>query len=248
MSEEAAVEGQLISKEPSPAGENNATISQSEGNGEEEYEIEAILEARRNMFAKTRMGYLVKWKNYEETENSWVDEKDAVGATELIREYWARRPKQQVNSSPKDKGSKSRGRARKSEGPISTRSVPSKRVLSNEQSDSEAESASNGNNKKMRLDNDELTDDENRVYAASVKDLIGKRSWEKLVGQIETVEKDSNGMLTVYFVLSNGVRCREDSRIARSKFPDKLFDFYETKIAWRDTEGNLIGKNAQPEE
>ena len=81
------------------------------------------------------------------------------GASELIREYWARRPKQQASATPKDKGSKSRGRPRKSEGAVSTRTVPSKRVLSNENSDSEAEIISNGNGKKMKLQNDGPIDD-----------------------------------------------------------------------------------------
>jgi hypothetical protein len=72
---------------------------------EEEYEIEAILGARKGAFPQVRSlasrvllvrsylasrrvhfplselqgrtGYLVKWKGYDETENSWVDERDA---------------------------------------------------------------------------------------------------------------------------------------------------------------------------
>lgn len=85
------------------------------------------------------------------------------GASELIRKYWARRPKQQQSPDPKDKISKSRAQSRKSEGGASTRTVPSKRVLSNGNSDSEAEIISNGNAKKTRLQNDEATDDDVKV-------------------------------------------------------------------------------------
>jgi hypothetical protein len=50
MSEEATVEDQLMSTDPPPATEDESSNSQG-GDGEnEEYEIEAILDARRNMF------------------------------------------------------------------------------------------------------------------------------------------------------------------------------------------------------
>ncbi|KAJ7065949.1 hypothetical protein B0H15DRAFT_958445 [Mycena belliarum] len=53
----------------------------------DEYEIEAILDARKDT-ATNRLGYLVKWKNYSDTHNSWVDEEDAVNAPDLIKAFW----------------------------------------------------------------------------------------------------------------------------------------------------------------
>ncbi|KIJ55630.1 hypothetical protein M422DRAFT_24202 [Sphaerobolus stellatus SS14] len=83
--------------------EKDATEEESE----EEYEIESIVDARNNMFPGHKMGYLVKWKGYDEDQNSWVDEADAENAKELIDEFWARRRKEL-----KDK--KTKGRPRKS--------------------------------------------------------------------------------------------------------------------------------------
>jgi hypothetical protein len=53
--------------------------------GEEEYEVEDIL-----MHQKTgrnqELQYLVKWKGYPSSENSWVDDKD-LHASEILQRY-----------------------------------------------------------------------------------------------------------------------------------------------------------------
>jgi hypothetical protein len=54
--------------------------------GEEEYEVEEILNDRINKRKKTKQ-YFVRWKGYEALEDSWVDEKDILNAPELIEEY-----------------------------------------------------------------------------------------------------------------------------------------------------------------
>ncbi|KAJ7787704.1 hypothetical protein B0H14DRAFT_2629070 [Mycena olivaceomarginata] len=56
----------------------------------EDYEIEAILEAKKGQFKKNpqKLGYYVKWKGYDETHNSWVLEDDA-NAPELIKAFRA---------------------------------------------------------------------------------------------------------------------------------------------------------------
>ena len=52
-------------------------------NGEEEYEIEEILQSRR--FGKGRkVQYLVKWKGYPESENQWVDWDDLHADEEIV--------------------------------------------------------------------------------------------------------------------------------------------------------------------
>ena len=53
--------------------------------GQEEYEIEAILDDRR--YGRSRkLQYLVHWKGYSNTENSWVDHED-LHADELLDNY-----------------------------------------------------------------------------------------------------------------------------------------------------------------
>jgi hypothetical protein len=54
--------------------------------GEEEYEVEDIIKHRTKGRRHTRRQYLVKWKGYPSSENSWVDESD-LHAPELLQEY-----------------------------------------------------------------------------------------------------------------------------------------------------------------
>ena len=58
--------------------------------GEEEYEVEEILQSRR--FGRGRkVQYLVKWKGYPESENQWVDWDD-LHVVEMIAEFKKKNP------------------------------------------------------------------------------------------------------------------------------------------------------------
>ena len=53
--------------------------------GEEEYEVEEIINTCQKGCNK-KLQYLVRWKGYPLSENSWVD-KDNLHAPELLAEY-----------------------------------------------------------------------------------------------------------------------------------------------------------------
>jgi hypothetical protein len=56
-------------------------------NGEEEhYEIESILMARPTRNRKSTQ-YLIKWKGYPASENSWLPEKELTHAKELLDKF-----------------------------------------------------------------------------------------------------------------------------------------------------------------
>jgi Chromo (CHRromatin Organisation MOdifier) domain len=57
---------------------------------EEEYEIEAILDMRRYGRKKT-LQYLVHWKGYPHSNDSWVNHKD-LHAPDLLKEYYLNSP------------------------------------------------------------------------------------------------------------------------------------------------------------
>ncbi|KAH9039265.1 hypothetical protein EDB85DRAFT_283499 [Lactarius pseudohatsudake] len=82
-----------------PAQSDDPGPGDSDGESEV-YEIEAILDAKRGATGSTKIGYLVKWKGYPDEENSWVDERDAGGAKELIADYWLRHGKKKASPSP----------------------------------------------------------------------------------------------------------------------------------------------------
>ena len=53
--------------------------------GQEEYEVEAVLDERHYGRKKKRQ-YLIKWKGYPDSDNKWVDHAD-MHAPEAIKEY-----------------------------------------------------------------------------------------------------------------------------------------------------------------
>jgi hypothetical protein len=59
-------------------------------NGEEEYEIERVVDSRRHGRGG-KIQYLVKWKGYPDSENQWVSWDD-VNAPELLAEFKERNP------------------------------------------------------------------------------------------------------------------------------------------------------------
>ena len=59
-------------------------------NSEEEYEIEAILDARRHGRGR-QLQYLVHWKGYPHSDDSWVNHKD-LHAPEILKEFLLSNP------------------------------------------------------------------------------------------------------------------------------------------------------------
>ncbi|KAG8871131.1 hypothetical protein FRB98_001016, partial [Tulasnella sp. 332] len=57
--------------------------------GEEEYEVKTILDSR---WHRTRFQYLIKWKGYDTSKNSWNYLEDTTNANEKIAEFHANNP------------------------------------------------------------------------------------------------------------------------------------------------------------
>jgi len=60
-------------------------------NGEEEYEVEHIINLRQFGCGR-QVQYLVKWKGYPDSDNKWVTWQDVVNAPDLIVEYQRENP------------------------------------------------------------------------------------------------------------------------------------------------------------
>jgi hypothetical protein len=52
--------------------------------GEEEFEIEAIISHRK---LRNKLQYLISWKGYPSSDNSWLPEKDLTNAKEILKTY-----------------------------------------------------------------------------------------------------------------------------------------------------------------
>jgi Chromo (CHRromatin Organisation MOdifier) domain len=77
-------------KETEEYGENNAQLPPELIEGEDEYEVEQVLNSRRTGRAK-KLQYLLQWKGYSRAHDSWQDATE-VHAPELVAEYLARKP------------------------------------------------------------------------------------------------------------------------------------------------------------
>ncbi|KAI6126138.1 hypothetical protein EDD16DRAFT_357921 [Pisolithus croceorrhizus] len=226
--------------------EDGAEDGPEEEEVEEEYEIEAILDAKKGQFPNGRMGYLVKWKNYG-TRN----------AQELIEDFWAKRRRNKpgprksepIKSKPRNLAAKvsrkslAQESSPETEAPSKKRGRPKKTIPESESemvTDDEESRAtkkarkSEGTSRKA-ADKPESGEE---VIVGNMKKHMQVSSWEHLVETVDTVERNANGDLFVYFTLKNDMgRKRENSRICAEKFPHKLIKFYESNLRWKIEDG-----------
>ena len=71
-------------KETEEHGPNHTDLPPDLINGENKYEVEAILAHRKR---GRQMLYLVKWKGYDPSNNTWEPETNLSNADEILSEY-----------------------------------------------------------------------------------------------------------------------------------------------------------------
>ncbi|EPQ56791.1 hypothetical protein GLOTRDRAFT_39838 [Gloeophyllum trabeum ATCC 11539] len=183
---------------------------------EEEYEIEAILDHQHGRFEAGKMGYFVKWKGYDASENSWITEEDAQNAKQAIDEYWDRQKKKNKGGRKSDVKPKPATKKSRDETPEEdpSTSAKKKRRTSKAVSDDEMDvdevappkkpakttkpaTPTKQTKKKPPVSEDEPEDDDGYF---NMSKHYNDPSWEPLLGKIDTIEKQKNG-LVVYFTL-----------------------------------------------
>ncbi|EIW59799.1 uncharacterized protein TRAVEDRAFT_58457 [Trametes versicolor FP-101664 SS1] len=258
----ASASSKIASKDKGRVDEDDsapepAASDDEDGSDEEEYEIEAILDAKHGTFPEGRIGYLVKWKGYGDEHNSWVDEKDAEGAKVLITEFWKRNkkggrkpepvkpkpaaktrksPVKDADSDVEDPPAKKRGRPSKAATAPSDDEAESLPVKQKKPRKSTGTAAAKGPRRKSNADAmDE--DVEAPTKFTDMHKLKEAGTWEHLIQSIDTVERTESGELYVYFTLKNGKgHGRENSDLCKKKMPYKLIEFYESNLRWKATD------------
>jgi len=207
------------------------------------------------------MGYFVRWKGYGEEENSWVDEQDAGNAHALITEYWKSHPNKK-KAPRKSTDAKSPRRPRKptadETSDTGSPAAPKKRGRK-----SQVKAESDLENGKEDMDVDEIRAPKKPRKSTATKaqskevpqrTFIGEeppigdmsqhmkmKNWEDLVSTVDTIERETEGSLMVYFTINTGERVREESRVCAERFPQKLIRFYEGNLRWRTSEESEAG-------
>jgi hypothetical protein len=70
--------------EPAPTNAKLAENVEIEDEGEQEYEVEKILDSKK---VSGRAQYLVKWKGYDTLENTWEPIENLTGCLKKVQEY-----------------------------------------------------------------------------------------------------------------------------------------------------------------
>ncbi|KAI0323571.1 hypothetical protein GY45DRAFT_1376228 [Cubamyces sp. BRFM 1775] len=252
---------------------------------EEEYELEAILDVKHSTFLKAYLrspstpkcqtgsnstnlkgcvSYLVKWKGYGEEHNSWVDEKDAEGARDLIAEFWKHHKKGFRKSDMKPKATpeprkssvkadsdiksttpaKKQGRQSKSTPVCAASDEKDEEDAARKQKKPQKKPQKSAGGSSARTNNCHKSNasaayEDGEPYAdlCKLKDIS---SWEHLLERINTIEHTENRDLFVYFSLKNGKgHTREKSDICK-KMPLKLLNFYERNLLWKPAHKNAM--------
>ncbi|KAF8199087.1 hypothetical protein BJ912DRAFT_950854 [Pholiota molesta] len=235
-----------------PAALDSAAASGDESQEEDgsEYEIEEVLDAKRGFFPDGRMGYFVKWKGYDHSENSWVDELDAGNAVDLVNEYWSKNPaKKKAAALPPKKSPK---KARKSAGEetsdadaSATRKRARKSSTKKSGNDEEDMDVDEAPPKKARKSSTQVskvkarapeTPEVDEPVIGNMNDYMHMNNWEPLVKTVDTIERRQDGVLFAYFTLTTHEAVMEKLYICKQRFPQKLLDFYESNLRWRTIE------------
>ncbi|KAF7983716.1 hypothetical protein HWV62_19659 [Athelia sp. TMB] len=207
----------IVQDEPSE-GENADEDGDEE---EEEYEIEQIMDSQRASKGKFR--YFVKWKGYDDSHNSWVEEDDAGNAVDLITTYW-RLTKGKKPAGGRKSAASASGVSEK--GSESSASAVKKRGRSSAKQESDVEEVSDGDRKKARKSNGSAAKSVKKSGSIAPMDVDAPsetehmfdmskyskhQSWEKLVKSVDTVERDEKGDLM-------------------------LLQFYESHLRWKQVD------------
>jgi len=208
---------------------------------DEEYEIEAILDSSTTVFKTGETAYLVKWRGYPDSENSWVKESDAPNADELISKYLD-------SKRVREKAAKKAGKSRKSTEPSKSEPKKRGRVSTKPKTDSDEEEPEQSPvqpvSKKQKKEKaftstkkqvEPIPDEEGfEVLRFETMDrYMDMDSWDDLVEKIDTIERDEE-QLFIYGTLTTKEHFRLPSATANAKFPQKVIKFYEDNLRWKE--------------
>lgn len=208
---------------------NEKDVDESNPSGSEEesedYVVEKIVNRRVN---KGKVEYLLKWKGYDESQNTW-EPKENLECPELIKEFEDKRKS----------GKEKEGSATKtSTSTTTTTTKPTKRKTDDTQGKTSSEdeapikkqkpsnkssvgSKNKENNSKDNSDDEEIEEGKTGFDMGYVP--------EKIIG---ATDQDGQLLFLVQWKGKNKAQLVA-SKIARKHCPDLVIDFYEARLTWQ---------------
>ncbi|CAE6469702.1 hypothetical protein ACGC1H_003544 [Rhizoctonia solani] len=220
--------------------EENATGTEEED--DEGYEVEAILDAKWQYNKRGKWSYYVRWKNYGPEDDLWIDEEDAAGAEDLIKEY------HESHNLPRD-GKGKKGPAKKGR-PSSTaqkkRKADADADADADEMDVDQEEAPKKQTKRGRPSKtkapepksepeEEADEEEEEQEFASMDDYLKKARWDDLIKTIDTVEHTDDELIALV-TRADGQKSKVSTSVLAERCPQMLITFYETHLKWRPTD------------
>ncbi|KAH0365013.1 hypothetical protein KCU65_g6437, partial [Aureobasidium melanogenum] len=158
--------------------------------------------------------YEVKWLGYPLKEDrTWEPEDNLSGAMDVLRAYWDKiggKPPAKPKT-PAKKGTKRKSMAQDTPEVAATSTTKKRGRKSTKTADADADAA----------EDDKMSS-------------LPEGSWEEHVQLIDAVEKpdegEHKGVLMIYLLWENGSRTQHTAAQCRQKCPQKLLDYYESKL------------------
>ncbi|KAG8744623.1 hypothetical protein FRC10_009848 [Ceratobasidium sp. 414] len=222
---------------------------------EEGYEVESILDAKWAYNRRGKWSYFVHWKGYGSDEDMWIDEDDAGGAEELIKDW------HELNDMPRDAKGKKKPAAKKPRGSTAASKDKKRKASSTDGMDVDSPEAEEPPAKKPAKRSakppqdspepepePEATEAEagEEVAFASMDEYMTKARWDTIIKDIETVEEVGDELVALF--------TRARLRVQQHRWPQKqvlnsdsggempaigtssLIAFYEGHLKWRPNE------------
>ncbi|KAH0338383.1 hypothetical protein KCU81_g7645, partial [Aureobasidium melanogenum] len=201
---------EIVQDEHVKNGDVEAEDDDDEEEDTDEYVVEKIL---NHAFDNGKdCLYQVKWLGYELKEDlTWEPEDNLSGAMDVLRAYW---DKIGGKPSAKPKTPAKKGTKRKS--------------MAQDTPEVAATSTTKKRGRKSTKTVDADVAEDNNMSS------LPEGSWEEHVQLIDAVEKpdegEHKGVLMIYLLWENGSRTQHTAAQCRQKCPQKLLDYYESKL------------------
>ncbi|KAK4517020.1 uncharacterized protein ATC70_000348 [Mucor velutinosus] len=232
--------------------------AEPESTAEEEYEVERVESHQITGKGKrAKLLYLVKWKNYPDSDNTWEPATAVENAKQLVDEYWATHGGEKereevfkqleggnkVATATKDKKDKKDTAVAEEEPAVQSRKRKNARGGS-----APSSTATNSGKKRAKVDEADVEDAESKetVYESedefdvSDSEIEGEtfrlnQKWDGKVYKVQYVRRDEDDDQLYAIVRWNDSKLAKykTSTVAR-RAPLKLIEFYENRLSFQE--------------